>query len=392
MKKLVSLAMVLVLLFCAMPLMACCDGGGTAEYRIGALVAVSGHASNLGEPEKQTLQMLEAEINAAGGINGTPVRIIIYDTETDQTTCLTALKRLIEQDNVLAVIGPSTSGESLAIKDNANEDETPLVSMAADDAIVTPVGESYWIFKTPQATSMVVSRVLEYIDAQGLTEIAIISASDGFGALGREELIDQAPDFGITIVADESFDADDTSMSTQLTVINGESPEAVVCWSTDKAGAVVAKNMDSLHMEMPLLMSHGIANRDFITAAGDSANGVIFPVGKLPVADLLPDTDPQKTALLEYTADFEALYGEGTVDTFGGHAWDSFMLVTDAIQSLVDQGLTVDRAGIRDEIETAQLVGISGVFNMSATDHLGLSPDCLVLVEIVDGEWTLLED
>ncbi len=390
MKKVVFIALALILVIGIMPFTAC--GGAEEEYKIGAVLGITGFNSALGEPEKQTLEMLEEAINDAGGINGKNVKIIIYDTETDSTTCFTATKRLIEQDNVLAIIGASSSGVTMAILDTVTDAEVPLVSLAASDQIIKPVEERYWIFKTPQTNSMVVARVYDYLSDQGISEVALITASDGFGALGLEELKDVASTWGMTIVADESFDPDDTDMTTQLAVIKGKNPEAVICWGTNKGSAVIADNMKDLAMEMPLVMSHGIANRDFIDLAGEAANGVIFPAGKLLVTEQLPDDDPQKDVLLAYKADFEYLYGEGNVDTFGGHAWDAFTLITDAIQSLVDEGKEVDRAGIRDKLESAELVGISGIFNMSSTDHLGLTPDCLVLVEIVDGEWTLAEE
>ncbi|MGB2799907.1 MAG: ABC transporter substrate-binding protein [Dehalococcoidia bacterium] len=390
MKKVVFIALAVILVIGITPLMACGgeEPGETEEYTIGVVLALSGHGSSLGEPEKQTLEMLEDDLNAADGID---VNIIIYDTETDSTTAIIATKRLIEQDNVLAVIGATTSGVSMAMLDTITDAQVPLVSLAASDEIIQPVEQRYWIFKTPQTNSQVVGRLYQYLESQGISEIAIISATDGFGVLGHGALVGETEDWDITIVADETFDPDDTDMTTQLTVIKGYTPEAVICWGTDKGSSVVAKNMQTLQMDMPLLMSHGIASMDFIDAAGDAANGVIFPVGKLPVAELLPDTDPQKDVLLAYKADFEELYGEGSADTFGGHAWDAFKLITNAIQDLVDEGADVTSAGIRDKLETADLVGISGVFHMSATDHLGLGPDALTLVEIVDGEWTSAE-
>jgi len=389
MKKVVFVALALILIAGIMPLTACGGGETTEEYKIGAVLSLSGHGSGLGEPEKQTLDMLEDDINSRGGINGRNVKLIIYDTETDSTTGITATKRLIEQDNVLAVIGGTTSGVTLAMLDTITEAEVPLVSLAAADNIIQPVGERYWIFKTPQTNTQVVERLYQHLESEGISEIAIMSATDAFGAQGLGALQNSAAAWGMTLVTEETFDPDDTDMTTQLTKIKGLTPEAVVCWGTNKGSSVVAKNMQTLAMEMPLLMSHGIANMDFIDSAGDAANGVIFPVGKLPVAELLPDSDPQKDVLLEYKSDFEALYGEGSADTFGGHSWDAFMLITNAIQDLVDEGQEVTHASIRDELESAHLVGISGVFNMSATDHLGLTGDALTLVEIVDGEWTV---
>jgi branched-chain amino acid transport system substrate-binding protein len=389
MKKVVFVALALILIAGIMPLTACGGGETTEEYKIGAVLSLTGHGSSLGEPEKQTLEMLEDELNSRGGINGRNVKVVIYDTETDSTTGITATKRLIEQDNVLAVMGATTSGVTMAMLDTVTEAEVPLVSLAASDDIIQPVEDRYWIFKTPQTNTQVVERLYQHLQSEGISEIAVISATDAFGDQGLGALQNNAGAWGMTLVTEETFDPDDTDMTTQLTKIKGLTPEAVVCWGTNKGSSVVAKNMQTLGMEMPLLMSHGIANMDFIDSAGDAANGVIFPVGKLPVAELLPDSDSQKDVLLEYKADFEALYGDGSADTFGGHAWDAFMLITNAIQDLVDEGREVTQATIRDELESAHLVGISGVFNMSASDHLGLAGDALTLVEIVDGEWTV---
>lgn len=182
-------------------------------------------------------------------------------------------------------------------------------------------------------------------------------------------------------------------MQSQLTHIGGTDAEAVVCWATDKESAAVAKDMQTLQMAIPLYCSHGIANQAFIDAAGDAANGVIFPAGKLLIADELPDSDAQKEVLMEYIDEYEALYGNGTINTFGGHAWDALNMVVLALEEL-DNDITLSeaRAAVRDGLEgITDFVGISGVFTMSPTNHLGMAPGSLVMYEIVDGEWTWLK-
>jgi len=132
---------------------------------------------------------------------------------------------------------------------------------------------------------------------------------------------------------------------------------------------------------VPLIHSHGIGNKTFIELAGEAANGVVFPVGKLLVAEGLPDDDPQKQVLVEYANEFEAKYGPR--NTFGGHAWDALQIVLNAVEKAGP-----DRGKIRDEIEkTTNFVGISGIFNMSPEDHNGLGLDSMVMVEISEGSW-----
>jgi branched-chain amino acid transport system substrate-binding protein len=390
-KWVVAIALIIALV--AVGGMSCTSEEEEAEtYKVGAVFSLTGPASHLGVPEGQTVEMIVDQINANGGINGHPLEVIIYDTETNAEKCATMVNRLIEQDNVLAIIGPTTSGNSLAIIDTMTAAEIPLISCAASTLIVQPVEERYWVFKTPQTDKQAVTEIYIYLEAQGITEVAIITDTSGFGAAGRDILIADAADYGITILDDQNFTSGDTSMQSQLTHIKGTTPEAVICWATDKESAIVASDMQTLQMDTPLFCSHGIANMGFIEGAGDAANGVIFPAGKLLIVDNVPASDPQKEVLTQYKADFEA-FGEGTASTFGGHAWDALNFVVIALEEM-EEGLDIAeaRAFIRDEIEQIEgFVGISGVFTMSPADHLGMMPGSLAMIEIVDGEWTWLQ-
>lgn len=356
-------------------------------YKIGAIFATTGPAAALGVPESNTAEMLEEQINAAGGINGNDVDIIIYDTEGLEATARTRMDKLISLDQVSAIVGPTRSGTSLGITDLIQDNQIPLVSCAASVKIVEPVADRKWIFKTPQSDVLIGTVITDYLKAQGISKIALITVANGFGASGKAELEKLLPAAEIEIVAKEEFGDKDTDTSGQLTKIKGTDAEAVICWSTTGGGAVVTKNMkDDLKMEIPLIMSHGIASKAFINLAGEAANGVVFPAGKLLVADQLPDDDPQKEILVKYAADYKAKFSEET-NTFGGHAWDAIHIVVNAMKKAGD-----DKAKIRDEIEnTKNFVGTGGIFNFSATDHNGLTKQGVVMVEIVDGQWTLLK-
>jgi branched-chain amino acid transport system substrate-binding protein len=317
----------------------------------------------------------------------------VYDTETSAEKCATLVNRLIEQDEVLAIIGPTTSGNTMAIIETVTSAKIPLISCAASIDIVTPVEERYWVFKTPQTEVQAITEIYTHLQAHGITKVALITDTSGFGAAGRKYLMSDAADFGITIVDDQTFSSGDTNMQSQLTHIKGTDAEAVICWATDKESAIVASDMQTLQTGIPLFCSHGVANMGFIEGAGDAADGVIFPAGKLLICDDVPDSDPQKDVLVQYRADFEALYGEGKVNTFGGHAYDSLSFVTIALENL-EEGLDVDeaRAAIRDEIERIEsFAGTGGIFTISPQDHLGMEPGSLALIEVVDGEWAWLK-
>ena len=356
-----------------------------APYKIGGIFAITGRASFLGEPERNSMELLAEQINAQGGVNGHPIELVIYDTEGDATKAVLNANKLIEKDNVLAIVGPSLSGTTLAVVPIAEKAQVPLISCAASVKITTPVKK--WVFKTPQTDVMAVAKIYEYLKGQGTQKIAVLSVSNAFGDSGRQQLLKQASDNGYEIVADEKFGPKDTDMTPQLTKIRSLQPEAIICWGTNPGPAVIAKNMRQLGIEIPLFQSHGVASRKFIQLAGEAANGVILPTGKILVAGSLSDDDPQKSTLLQYISDYEAKY-KMAVSGFGGYSWDGLQILAQALEKA-----GADRAKIRDEIEKISgYVGISGIFRFSPQDHNGLNKEeAFVVVKIVNGDWQIIQ-
>ena len=354
-------------------------------YKIGGIFAISGRASFLGEPERNSMELLAEQINGQGGVNGHPIELVIYDTEGDATKAVLNANKLIEKDNVLAIVGPSLSGTTLAVVPIAEKAQVPLISCAASVKITTPVKK--WVFKTPQTDVMAVAKIYEYMQGQGIQKIAILTVGNAFGASGRQQLLQQASDYGYEIVADERFGPKDTDMTPQLTKIRSLKPEAIICWGTNPGPAVIAKNMRQLGIEIPLYQSHGVASKKFIELAGEAANGVMLPTGKILVAGSLPDTDPQKPTLLKYIADYEEKY-KIAVSGFGGYSWDGLEILAQALEKA-----GADRAKIRDEVEKITgHVGISGIFRFSPQDHNGLNKEeAFVVVKIVNGDWQVIQ-
>jgi branched-chain amino acid transport system substrate-binding protein len=354
-------------------------------YKVGAVFSVTGRASFLGEPEKKTVEMISEAINKVGGINGHPLEVIVYDDESDETKCVLAVKRLIKKDNVPVIIGPSLSGNTMAVIKIANEEHIPLVSCAASNKIVTPVDERKWIFKVPQSDSLAVEKIYDYLLKKGITKIAIMSVSTGFGASGREELLRIAPEVGIEIVADERYGPQDTDITAQLTRIRSTDAQAIVNWSVGPTQVLAVKNWKDLGMtSIPFFQSHGFGSPKNIELAAGAAEGVFCPLGKVNIPLLVADNDPQKKVIMLYNEAYEKKYGE-PISSFGGHAWDSLNLVIDALRSVGP-----DPAKIRDYIENRKnFIGQHGVFNFSPTDHNGLTKDAFEMVVVKNGTWAL---
>lgn len=352
--------------------------------KIGALFAVTGPAAFLGEPERNTAKMVVDEINKAGGVKGRKLELVVYDTTGDATKAVQLATKLIKDDKVVAIIGPSTTGETMAVIPVAEKDQVPLISCSAGSKITDPVKK--WVFKTAQNDALAVGKIFEYLQKHKQTKIAILSVSDGFGASGREQLKAQSAKYGITIVSDDTYGPKDTDMTAQLTKIRVSPAQALVVWGTNPGPAVIAKNARQLGLKQPLYMSHGVSSKKFIELAGDAAEGVRLPSGKVLVCDLLPNTESQKKSLMAFVKDYQNHYkAEG--DHFGGHAWDAVMLLKNAIERGADTP-----AAIRDQLEkTRNFCGIGGTFTYSAHDHAGLGKDAFTLVEIKKRDWVIVK-
>jgi len=352
--------------------------------KIGALFSISGPPSFLGEPERNTAEMVVGEINKAGGIGGRMLQLVTYDTQGDATKAVQAANRLIKEDKVAAIIGPSTTGDTMAVIPLVEKAGLPLISCAAGIKITEPVKK--WVFKTAQNDSLAAARIYEYLKKKNVSRVALLTVSDSFGSSGREQLKGQAAGFGIQIISDETYGPKDTDMTAQLTKIRDSKAQALICWGTNPGPAVIARNFKQLGMKIPLLMSHGVSSRKFIELAGNASEGIVLPSGRVLVADLLPNADPQKKSLTSFVKGYKKVYKtEG--DHFGGHAWDAVMLLKGAIE----RG-GAEPAAIRDQLErTNNFSGIGGVFNFSARDHAGLTKDAFVLVEVKKGKWSLVK-
>jgi len=362
-------------------------GPAFADIKIGSVLAETGGASFLGDPEAKTLKMLVEKVNAEGGINGEQVKLVIYDSAGDANKARTFAVRLVEDDEVHAVVGGSTSGSTMAMVPVFEENEIPFISLAGAVVIIDPVKQ--FVFKTPHTDKMACQKIFTDLKARGLNKIALISGTGGFGKSMRGQCQKVAGDFDITILADETYGPKDNDMTPQLTNIkNTKDVQAVVNAGFGQGPAIVTRNYRQLNITIPLYQSHGVASKKYIELAGDAAEGVRLPASALLVADKLPDSDPQKSVVVSYKKAFEDKYDQ-PVSTFGGHAYDGFMILKEAME----RAGSSDPEAVRDEIEkTKDHMGTAGLVNMSAEDHLGLDLTAFRMLEIKDGDWTIVPD
>lgn len=351
--------------------------------RIGAILAVTGPNANLGTPEARTLQMLTDQANAAGGIAGKKVELIVKDSQGSAEKAVSFARQLIEEDEVLAIIGPSTTGESMKLKGLCEESQMILLSCAAGETIVNPVAK--WVFKVAPMDSFAAQMIFSQMKKMGISRIGALCSNSGFGQGGKAQLLKLAPAAGITVAIAEDYDKDATDLTGVLTKVRGQNVQAVVNWSTEPAQSIVLKNIKQMGFSVPVFQSHGFGNLAYAAAAGKAAEGTLFPCGRILVADVLSGSNPQKYVLSSYKAAYMKLYGEEP-STFGGHAWDAFGLLADAVKRV-----GTDRARVRDYLEGVKgFVGTAGIFNFSPTDHNGLSMEAFEMLTVKDGRFVPL--
>ncbi len=355
-----------------------------ADIKIGAVLSVTGPASFLGDPEKKTLEMYVADINAKGGVNGEKINLIVYDDAGNPNQARTFGTRLIEQDGVDALLAGSTTATTMAIIPLAEEAKVPFINFAGAVQAVTPAKP--YIFKTPHTDLMACEKIFEDLKKRGLTKIAMISGKDAFGASMQQQCMTVNAKYGIDVLHQETYGPGDTDMTPQLTNIKGTAGiQAVVNPGFGQGPAIVTRNYKQLDIKVPLYESHGVGSKQYIDLAGAAADGVRLPAAALLVADKLPASDPQKKVVVDYKATYEKNTGQ-PVSTFGGHAYDGLMILVDAMK----RAKSADKAKVRDAIEaTKNFMGTGGVVNMSATDHLGLDLTAFRMLEIKNGDWTL---
>ena len=359
----------------------------SAQVKIGAVLSVTGPASFLGDPEKKTLEMYVAEINEKGGVNGQKLQLVIYDDGGDANNARTFATRLVEEDKVIAMIGGTTTGSTLAMIPVFEDAQLPFISLAGAVQIIQPVRK--WVFKTPHTDTMACEKIFADIKRRNLSKVALISGSGGFEKSMEAECVKVAPKAGITIVHQESYGPRDTDMTPQLTNIKGKADvQAVINPGFGQGPAIVTRNYRQLDIKLPFYQSHGVASKQFIELAGAAAEGVRLPAAALLVAEKLPSSDPQRAVVVSYKQTYERKTSQ-PVSTFGGHAYDGLMILTEAAK----RARGWEKAKVRDEIEkTKGFMGTAGVVNMSATDHMGLDLSAFRMLEIKNGDWTLVPD
>ena len=356
-----------------------------ADITIGVTLSATGPAASLGIPQKNTIELLPTSIG------GEKIKWVVLDDASDTTKAVTNARKLVSEDKVDVIIGSSTTPNSLAMREVAVDSSTPMISLAASAAIINPSDpKTRWIFKAPQNDSLMADAVAVSMMAAGIKTMAYIGFADAYGDGWLAEIRRSAQTAGIKIVADEKYNRNDPSVTGQVLKIISANPDAVLIGAAGTPGATPQKELLARNYKGKIYQTHGVGNPDFLRVVGKDGNGTLLPVGPMLVYEQLPDSNVVKKAAADYVTKYEQKFGERT--TFGGHLWDAYQLLAQAVPEAMKKakpGTPAFRTALRDALESSNVVGVHGVFVMSPSDHNGLDNRARVIVKIQDGKWLL---
>lgn len=358
-----------------------------ADVTIGVTLSATGPAASLGIPERNTFQMLPTSIG------GEKIRWIVLDDASDTTRAVTNTRKLISEDKVDVVVGSTVTPNSLAMVDIVAEAETPMISMAASSRIVDPANRAtHWVFKVPQNDSLMADAIAIHMKANGVKTLGYIGFNDAYGDSWLAEIRRSAQTAGIRVVDDEKYNRNDASVTGQVLKLVAAKPDAILIGASGTPGATPEKELAARHYTGKIYQTHGVANPDFLRVCGADCNGTYLPIGPMLVYEQLPESNPVRKIAAQYITQYEAKYGKDSRTTFGGHAYDTFVLLSKAIPEAAKKaqpGTKEFRAALRDALENANVVGTHGVFVMSPQDHNGLDNRARVMIRIENGKWVL---
>ena len=357
-----------------------------ADVNDGVTVSATGPAASLGIPEKNTIALMPQTIG------GQKVNYIVLDDASDPTLAVTNTRKLITESKVDILLGSTTTPNSLAMIDVVTENQTPMISMAASARIVEPVdAKKRWVFKTPQNDIMMSLAIATSMADSGVKTVGFIGFTDAYGEGWYQEFAKAAGLKGLTIVANERYARNDTSVTGQVLKIVAAKPDAVLVAGSGTPAVLPQRTLKERGYAGRYYQTHGVANNDFLRVGGKDVEGTLLPSGPVLVAAQLPAGHPVKKSAMDYVNKYEAMYGKGSVSTFGAHAWDAGMLMQVAVTAAlkkVQPGTPEFRSALRDALEnTKEVQGAHGIFSMSPTDHLGLDQRARVMVKIENGTW-----
>ncbi len=353
-----------------------------SPYKVGTIFALTGPASVLGDAQRKTVWMIEQWVNGAGGIDGHPLEVLVHDTGGDEEKAASALRKVVEKNGVVAVIGTSRYGIALSVMPIIGEYKVPFISCAGSIPLARWVKWRSWVFQVA-GYRHAVEAIYEHMRKRGIAKIAMLTPNSAFGRGGRTDLIKLAPKYGIEITFDGKYRPEERNMKVLLTKVRGTGGQAVINWSDGVSQVEVCRNLRDLRMKLPLYQGPEFGNKRMVKLAKGKAEGVLCPLQRITLTEKLSMEDPQMPALIAYKYSFVKKFGIEPTPS-GGHAWDALWMIVEALRIVGP-----DKKKIKGYLEKhiRNWPGVTGIFNMSKKDHSGLTKEAFIMGMVRKGAW-----
>lgn len=371
------------------------SGGDAAPYKVGVLVGLTGSYAALGEPESKAIELYFKQLNAAGGIDGHPVELVVLDSGSNEGTAVNQFRKLAIEENVVAILGPSSSGESIALQTFSKDLQTPTIALASSSSIVDPPENATYIFKQYSGTNESLKAQLEFAKDEGWTKIGLLHTNDGYGQDPAKRIDDVAAEYGIEITGKEAFDATATDVTAQLGKLGEGKPDAVFVWAVNPANAIVAKSAEQIGFKPALFNSPGAGSAAYIENAGSSAEGTYLQGSVVLAPESLKEDNPQYEAVNALVTGYQEAYGE-PAGQYAANGWDGSTLLVNAIKEagLPDPSdVQAARDAIRDALEnnTKDVVGVNAIYTFTPEFHGSTSLGGLAVLKVTDGKFEVVK-
>lgn len=352
-------------------------------YIIGGIFPLTGYLSWLGEYKKKGSELKVELINEAGGINGRPLKIVVYDDQSSPEQAAKVAQRLISKDNAIAIIGTASVPISGAVASLANKNSIPAIIGSGYE--VNPAKDRF-VFNTAHKTDFAVARPFQYFKEKGITKLALLMPIGSLGELGSNLAKKYAPSYGITIVGEEKFDVKAPDVTTQLAKLKTLNPQAIFSFCTGEPAALVARNMAQMNMNIPVLVSHGNANPGFLRLVSNVNIPILVPAGRAAAPDAIPDSDPCKKVISDFNKRHIAKFNE-PANYYSAEMVDAIAIIAEVLKTTKEPSGEKLRSGIEN---LKNFIGMQGIYNFSPSDHHGTVLTDMMVFGVKDGKLQIL--
>ena len=362
----------------------------SAQIKIGLMVSATGPTSAIGIPQKNTGDILPKKIGDA------TIEYISLEDGGDTTRAVQNVKKLVQENNIDALIGPSTTPNAFAILDVIAENKVPMMATVGTSAVVEPLdAKKRWVFKTTQNDDLIAAALLKHMAKNGVKTVGFIGFNDPYGDNWLKVFTALGEKAGVKVVATERFNRTDQSVTGQTLKMISAKPDAMLIAAVGGPAVLPQATLRDQGYKGPIYQTHAVATEDFIKLGKEKVEGTILAAGPMLVIDEIADSNPTKKIAQNYIAQYQKQFGSVPA-TFGANTWDAGLLLERAIPvalKVAKPGTEAFRVALRDALEKErEVVGCQGVFNMSADNHNGMDERARVLVTVKDGKFRLVPE